>query len=262
MKVNDYHGFKYAPFRRNIKELYESTDYVEINQRLDYFVEDEGIALITGPSGTGKTTIVRSLLKKTDEEILYIQNNELTLFEFYNCLGKMMEIPTNHCHMSQILMDINHRTKTYGMSGKKIVLIVDDVETLDSKIIRTLKYLSESDSERYSGIRIVLLGHSSFREKCKRERYMTLIGNITVNYECIGLSLNETKEYIRHRLREAGGSTEMIEDKYYATIYGYTEGRTQKINRYMSTLLLIMYKMEAKEVNNRILKMAQQEMEI
>lgn len=262
MKVNEYHGFKYSPFRRNIKKLYESADYVEIEQRLDYFIEEEGIALITGPSGTGKTAIVRSILNKMDEEILYIQNNELTLFEFYNCLGKMMEISTNHCHMSQILMDINHRTKTYGISGRKIILIIDDVETLDQKIIRTLKYLSESDSEQYAGIRLVLLGHSSFREKCKRERYSALVGNITVNYECSGLSLNETKEYIRHRLVEAGGSIEMIDDKYYGAIYNYTEGRTQKINRYMSTLLLIMFKMKMREVDNRVLKMTQQEMEI
>ena len=262
MKVNEYHGFKYSPFKRNVKVLYESVDYLEIAQRLDYFIEEEGIALITGPSGTGKTAIVRSILNRIDDEVLYIQNNELTLFEFYNYLGKMMEVSTNHCHMSQILMDINHRTKTYGISGKKIILIIDDAETLDNKIIRTLKYLSESDSERNSGIRVILLGHSSFREKCKRERFSTLIGNITVNYECAGLSLNETKEYICHRLVEAGGSAEMIDDKYYAAIYNYTEGRTQKINRYMSTLLLIMFKMEIRKVDNRVLKMTQQEMEI
>jgi general secretion pathway protein A len=229
---------------------------------MDYFLENEGIALITGATGTEKTVIVKELVRKLDDKIIYIQNNDLTMFEFYNYLGKMMDVHTNHCHMSQILMDLNSSTKRYGLLGRKIILIIDDVDTLDPKIIKILKYLYESNSEEYSGMKIILLGHSSFRDKCKRERYSGLIENITINYECTGLSVNETKEYIQHRISEAGGDSKMIDDRYYGSIYDYTQGSAQNINRYMSTLLLIMYKSNVSQVDNRILKMAQQEMEI
>lgn len=262
MKVNDYFGFEYSPFRRNIKRLYESTDYLEIKQRLDYFVENEGIALITGASGNGKSMITKSILNGLDDKVIYIQNNDLTMFEFYNYLGKMMDVATNHCHMSQILIDINQSTKRYGLLGKKTILIIDDVDMIDKKIIKTLKYLYESDSEEYGGMKIILLGHSSFREKCKRERYSGLMENITVNYDCAGLGVNETKAYIKYRIEAAGGNPNMIEDKYYGSVYEYTNGSAQNINRFMNTLLLIMYKLKTTEVNNRVLKMAQQEMEI
>ncbi len=262
MRVNDYFGFNYSPFKRNIRNIYESKDYLEIKERLDYFLENEGIALITGSSGSGKTVITKSIVNKLEDKVIYIQNNDLTMFEFYNCLGKMMDVSTNHCHMSQILIDINHCIKRNGSMGKKIILIIDDVDMLDKKIVKTLKYLYESDSEESSGMKIILLGHSSFRETCKRERYSGLMENMTINYDCVGLSLNETKGYIQHRIKEAGGNEQMIEDKYFGTIYDYTNGSAQNINRYMSSLLLIMYKSKVQEVNNKILKMAQQEMEI
>lgn len=264
MKLNEFYKFDYSPFKRNIESLYESKDYKEIYQRLMYFFDEEGIALVTGASGIGKTIITRSIVNKTNEKVIYIPNNELTLFEFYNCLGRMMEVPTNHCHMSQILMDINHRIDAYDSIGKKVLLIIDDAETLEYKIIKDLKHLYESNNMKRTGMKIILLGHSSFRSKIKRTNNTTLLNNITTNYECVGLSLNETKEYIQYRLKKAGGDGDatMIDDRYYNTIYSYTEGKPQIINKYMSTVLLVKYIKKADKIDNKILKLAQQEMEI
>lgn len=262
MKLNEFYKFHQSPFKRNIGSLYESKDYKEIYQRLMYFVEEEGIALITGASGIGKTMITRSIVNQTNEKVIYIPNNELTLFEFYNCLGRMMEVPTNHCHMSQILMDISHRIDAYDSIGKKVLLIIDDAETLEYKIIMDLKHLYESNNIKRTGMKIILLGHSSFRGKIKRANNTALLNNITTNYECVGLTMNETKEYIQHRLKRAGGDVAMIDDRYYNTIYSYTDGKPQIINKYMSTVLLVQYIKKATKIDNKILKLAQQEMEI
>lgn len=261
MKVNEFFGFNSSPFTRNIDVIYESKDYLEISKRLEFFIGEDGVALITGLHGFGKTMITDYLLNSTDK-VVYIQNNDLTLFEFFNYLGKQLDVKTNHCHMSQILADIDNRVMTYYNAGKRVILVLDDIDDISYKVVESLKYLYETRRDKRKGMSILLLGHPSFRARCKDPRFSFLINNIITNYDCVGLSLNETKEYINHRLRCAGYTGNLIEDKYFNTIYSYTEGNPQVINKFMSTVLLIAYMNKTKTIDNKLLKTAKDEMEI
>ena len=261
MKVNEFFEFNYLPFSRNLRTIYESKDYLEISKRLDFFIGEDGIALITGLHGLGKTTIIDHLLNTMDK-VVYIQNNDLSLFEFFNYLGKQLDVKTNHCHMSQILADIDNRVTTYYSAGKKVILVIDDADDISYKIIESLKYLYETRNNKQKGMSILLLAHPTFRSRCKDPRFSFLINNIIVNYDCVGLSLNETKEYIKHRLKDAGYDKPLIEDRYFNTIYSYTEGNPQIINKFMSTVLLVAFTSNTKEIDNKILKIAKDEMEI
>lgn len=261
MKVNEFFNLKYSPFSRSNKSIFESKDYLEISKRLNFFLGEDGIALITGLHGLGKTTMVDSLLNTTDK-IVYIRNNDLSLFEFFNYLGKHLDVKTNHCHMSQILADIDNRVTTFYNAGKKVILIIDDIDDISYKIIESLKYLYETRSDKRKGMSIILIGHSSFRTRCKDPRFSFLVNNIIINYDCIGLSLNETKEYIKKRLISAGASQDLIEDKLFSTIYDYTDGNPQIINKYMSTVLLTACINNTLKIDNKILKIAKEEMEI
>lgn len=261
MKVNDFFGFSFSPFSRNIDVIYESKDYLEIEKRLNVFIGEDGVALITGLHGLGKTMIVDYLLDGTDK-VIYIQNNDLSLFEFFNYLGKQLDVKTNHCHMSQILADIDNRVMTYHSAGKKVILVLDDIDDISYKVVESLKYLYETRRDKRKGMSILLLGHPSFRARCKDPRFSFLINNIIINYDCVGLSLNETKEYINHRLKRAGYMDNLIDDKYFGTIYSYTEGNPQIINKFMSTVLLVAFINNTKAIDNKLLKIAKDEMEV
>lgn len=261
MRMNEFFGFNYSPFSRNTGVIYKSKDYLEIEKRLGVFIGEDGVALITGLHGLGKTIMVDHLLDSTDK-IIYIQNNDLTLFEFFNCLGKQLDVKTNHCHMSQILADIDNRVLTYYGAGKRVVLIIDDIDDISYKIIDSLKYLYETRINKRKGMSVLLLGHPSFRARCKDPRFSFLVNNIVINYDCVGLSLNETKEYINHRLSTAGYKNNLIDDKYYGTIFSYTEGNPQIINKFMSTVLLVAFMNNTKVIDNKLLKIAKEEMEI
>lgn len=256
MKVNDYFNFKYSPFSRNINPLYESKDYLEIKKRLEFFLEEDGLALITGAHGLGKSSIVNSLLSKTNK-IIKVTNSNLSLFEFLNCIGRSLEVEVSHCHLSLILADIKQRVFNYSKIGNKVILIIDDVECLDLKVLESLKYLYEIDN-----MYIILLGHTSFRTRCKDTKLISLTNNIITNYDLVGLSINETKEYIKYRLRLALGDENLIEDKYYSNIHEFTKGNPQIINKYMSTVLLIATINNTKTLNNSIFKEAKDEITI
>ena len=261
MKVNDFFNMKYSPFSRNIEILYESKDYLETKRRLEYFLDEEGIALISGPSGIGKSQCVLSCIDSNKYKVIYIPNNDLTLFEFFNYLGNKLDIPTAHCHMSIILADIQKQMSSYYKADKKVIIVIDDVETLQARILEALKYLCYSSFNDYKA-NIVLIGHTSFRARCKRESFKYIESNIITNYDFQGLSINETRDYIKHRLSLAGGDQITIEDKYYNAIYSYTDGIPTSINKYMSNLLLLLYSLKTKEVTHKLLKAVQDEVTI
>lgn len=261
MKINDYFNLKYSPFSNNVSTLYESKDYLETKRRLEYFLDEEGIALITGSSGVGKSQCVLSNIDTNKYKVIYVQNNDLTLFEFFNYLGNELDIQTSHCHMSIILADIQKQISSYYKANKKVVIIIDGVESLQSKIIESLKYLCYSRFDDYK-TNIILIGHTSFRARIKRESFKTIESNIITNYDFLGLSLNETKDYIKHRLDLAGGDINLIDDKYYNAIYSYSDGNPMRINKYMYNLLLLLYSLKTKEVTSKLLKAVQDEVEI
>lgn len=163
--------------------------------------------------------------------------------------------------MSIILSDIQKQLSSYYRINKKVIIIIDDVETLQAKILETLKYLCFSPFGQYKA-NIVLIGHTSFRARCKRETFKFIEANIITNYDLSGLSLNETKDYIKHRLSLAGGDTNLIEDKYYNVIYSYTGGSPTCVNKYMSNLLLLLYSLKTKEITSKLLKAVSDEVEI
>jgi general secretion pathway protein A len=261
MKINDYFNLKYSPFSNNVSTLYESKDYLETKRRLEYFLDEEGIALITGSNGVGKSQCVLSNIDTNKYKVIYIQNNDLTLFEFFNYLGNKLDIQTSHCHMSIILADIQKQISSYYKANKKVVIIIDGVESLQSKIIESLKYLCYSRFNDYK-TNIILIGHTSFRVRIKRESFKTIESNIITNYDFLGLSLNETRDYIKHRLDLAGGDINLIDDKYYNAIYSYSDGNPMRINKYMYNLLLLLYSLKTKEVTSKLLKAVQDEVEI
>lgn len=257
MKMNEYYGFSVSPFSEKNTVLYESKDYMEIKQRMEFYLDEEGIALITGLHGTGKTKIIHSLLPRKDK-VIYVYGSELTVFEFINSIGSQLEIETKHCHISNIMQDIQQRVATHMKNEERVILVIDMVEKIQTKILESLKCLYDSSN----GIYIILIGHSKFRSRCRDPKLKSLMTGILINYDCVGLSMNETKEYIKQRLRKAGGDENLIEDKYYSNIYEYTKGNPQMINRYMATVLLTAYIDQAKIINNRILKKAKEEIEI
>lgn len=261
MKMNEFFNMKYSPFSGGVETLYQSKDYLETKRRIEYFLDEEGIALISGASGLGKSQIVLSSIDINKYKVIYIQNNDLTLFEFFNYLGNKLDVPTAHCHISLILADIQKQLSSYYKANKKVVIIIDDVETLQNRILETLKYLCYSPINEYKA-NIILVGHTSFRNRCKRESFKYIESNILTNYEFVGLSLNETRDYIKHRLNLAGGDVNLIDDKYFNPIHTYTDGNPTSINRYMSNLLLLLYSLNTKEISNKLLRQVQDEVEI
>ena len=253
-KINEYFNFNNTPFINNEDDIYESYDYSQIKARIEFLLDNEEIGLITGFHGAGKTSIINKIFKDKNIKTIYLSVTDMSLFDFYVYIGQALDVNTNHCHKLRIIKDIEYSIRN---SKDNTILILDDVEEIDIKILKLIKSLSE-----VKGLHIILIGHTSFRSALKDTRKSFIESHIITNYECKGLSLNELKEYIKWNLNKVNYNEVLVDDRYYRSIHEITDGSIQVINKFMSNLLLIMTINNTKQVTSKLIEDTKDEMEI
>src|SRR5215467_7414157 len=161
--------------------LYLSERHAEALAHLLYGINEAGgFVQLTGEVGTGKTTIVRSLLAQTPKnaEIALILNPKMTAPEF--------------------LLTIC------------VVLVVDEAQNLSPEVLEQVRLLTNLETNTQKLLQIILIGQPELRELLARNELRQLAQRITGRYHLNPLSRAETSAYVRHRLRVAGATTEIF----------------------------------------------------
>lgn len=266
MKMNEYYGFNRNPFSKYIEEenVYKSNDYIQIYNRIQNVLECEGIGIITGKSGSGKTTIVKSFIHNLGDryKIIYIQGSQMSVFDFYHCVCNELNIKISDCHKIRMIEDIQKEMIELKRNGIRVMVVMDDAQELPSAILQELRIFYDYGLKEEASIALLIVGHTNFRRTLKKEKYETLHNRVIANYDCDGLSFNEVKEYIQKRLKDAGATEEMLDERNYININNYAERSPRKINTLMNTLLLMGYIEETKKFDTQMIKRAKDEIEI
>lgn len=257
IKINEFFNFSYSPFRKDISSLYESKDYSQLKARISFLLDNEGIGLFTGNNGVGKTVMINNLVSKEVYKVISLSGSSLSLFDLVTYIGQILEVDTSHCHKLRIIKDIENAISSYNLKGEKIILVINEAEELEYPILKLIRELIA-----VQGLYVILVAHTSFRSMCKDSKKSFLIPHILTNYNCLGLSNDETKQYIEYRLNLANYKDKLIDDKYYPLINDLTNGNPQTINKFMSNLLLIMAINNVKKASGTLIRKAKDEMDI
>jgi type II secretory pathway predicted ATPase ExeA len=90
--------------------------------------------------------------------------------------------------------------------------------------------LSNINSDKNQVLQLVLVGQPGLRETLRRPELHQFAQRIAVDYNLRPLNLEETWQYIRHRLTVAGGDPSLFDTKACAAVYYYTGGTPRLIN--------------------------------
>ena len=130
---------------------------------------------------------------------------------------------------------------------KEIILVIDNIQNIRVSALEEIQYLIESDYGRNETFTIILLGEENFKETIlKRIKFEGLRQRIVVNYQVDALNLIEVKEYIKKQLKYAGCEREIIEESGYTAIFNISGGIPRKINKIVSTSLMLGYQKKEK----------------
>src|ERR1700733_6632255 len=196
--------------------LFLSERHAEALAHLLYGVtEAGGFIQLTGEVGTGKTTVVRSLLAQTPKhvEIALILNPRMTAPEFLLTICEELGIgvPDSALDSRKDLVDILSRYLLRAhAAGQRVVLVVDEAQNLSPEVLEQVRLLTNLETNTQKLLQIILIGQPELRELLARNELRQLAQRITGRYHLSPPPAEETTAYVRHRLRVAGATSDIF----------------------------------------------------
>lgn len=255
----EYFGLADKPFRKtpDPRYLYLSRGHSEALARLQHGVQEGEMVMITGEVGSGKTTISRALLERLPDDIvpLLIVNPNLSPLQFLRAVASRLKVAAPSRFKGDVLEQINRALQDLASAGKRPVLIIDEAHLIpSSEVFEEIRLLTNFQLDQKNLITIILIGQPSLRQRLRHSTYRPLIQRIGLYYHIEPLSTEETKGYIRHRLKLAGATNDLFSEEALLSIYRLSRGIPRLVNTLCETALLIAFGKREKGVNEGIIK--------
>jgi general secretion pathway protein A len=242
--------------------LYLSERHAEALAHLMYGINEAGgFVQLTGEVGTGKTTIVRSLLAQAPKnaEIALILNPKMTAPEFLLtiCQELGIEVPAASQQSLKDLVDILsvHLLRAHA-DGRRVVLVVDEAQNLSPDVLEQVRLLTNLETNTQKLLQIILIGQPELRELLSRNELRQLAQRITGRYHLSPLSREETSAYVLHRLRVAGATTDILSGRGLAEVFRLSAGVPRVVNVVCDRALLGAYSLDRHRVTGTLVRHA------
>jgi general secretion pathway protein A len=226
--------------------------------------EGTGFINVTGEIGTGKTTLLRALLRELDPNtiVAYIFNPVLSDLELLQSINSEFGLPATSASKKELIDELNRFLLAKKVAGARVVVIVDEAQNLAPMVLEQLRLLSNLETETEKLLQIVLVGQPELRAILGRPDLAQLNQRITVRWHLEPLDRKETGEYVRHRLRIAGGTpaTELFTRSALRLIYRYSGGVPRLINIVAHRALLTGFTKEQKTIGAATVRQAIREL--
>ncbi|HVW71519.1 MAG TPA: AAA family ATPase [Steroidobacteraceae bacterium] len=245
--------------------LYLSERHAEALAHLLYGINEAGgFVQLTGEVGTGKTTVVRSLLAQTPKnvEIALILNPRMTAPEFLLTICEEIGIgvPDASTESLKDLVDVlSHYLLKAHAAGRRVVLVVDEAQNLAPAVLEQVRLLTNLETNTQKLLQIILIGQPELRELLGRNELRQLAQRITGRYHLHPLSRDETAAYVRHRLRVAGATTDIFSATALNEVFRLSVGVPRVINVICDRALLGAYSMDRHRVTATLVRHAASE---
>ncbi len=225
--------------------------------------ESGGFIQLTGEVGTGKTTLVRTLLGQIPSEvdIALILNPQLTAVEFLMAICEELdiELPKQRYSAKALVDALNGHLLSAHARGRRTILLIDEAQNLSEGVLEQLRLLTNLETAKQKLLQIILIAQPELREKLAQENLRQLAQRVTGRYHLEPLSADETFRYIDHRLRVAGALTEIFEPAAKREVHRLSGGVPRIINVICDRALLGAYSKESRTVDKRTVRRAASE---
>jgi general secretion pathway protein A len=244
----DFYGLKEKPFEITVdpRYFYLSDTHREALAHLVYAVQEKkGFAVITGEAGTGKTTLVQTLLSRLDSKArtAFLFNPKLdSNSDFLYSICEDLEVSGEKGSKVDYLIRLNtYLTECYSKK-EDVVVIIDEAHTLGPDLLEEVRLLTNLENPSGKLLQVILLGQPELDNILNQPQFRALKQRINVRYRLQTLNRKETEEYMKRRLRVAGArSNHLFTPGAIRKIYQYSKGIPRVINTVCDNALVSGY---------------------
>lgn len=246
--------------------LYPSKVHQEALSYLRYGIEGHaGFVVITGEIGSGKTTMLQSLLGGLDRNttVARIMNTLLEPRELLEAMMIDFGIDPTGMSKPMLLHKLAGFLVEQRQAGRLTILVIDEAQNLSLPALEEIRMLSNLETEKSKLIQIVMIGQPELRDKLALPQLEQLRQRITVSYHLQPLDLEETANYINHRLRRAAiGPALEFPPEVTALIHRRSRGVPRIINVIADATLLFAYGVDRRDIDVAITNEALAELDV
>ena len=257
-----FFGLTEAPF--NITPdpsfLYLSPSHREALAQLEYGISTRrGFIVLTGEVGTGKTTLIRTLLSELPEDVhtafLFSPiSNPADLFRYvceeFGLIEPMKGTKQAHDYIS-LLNDF--LLQKYRLN-ENAALIIDEAQNLSSEVLESIRLLSNFETTKDKLLQILLVGQPELADRLNTLQLRQLKQRVTFRHHLRLLTLNECQQYIGARLKQAGSSYKFFSAKTIEEVYRYSGGIPRLINVICDNAMISAYALGSKEISASLVR--------
>jgi general secretion pathway protein A len=255
-------GFTRHPFAKNIEpdDLFPSTALREVEARLAHLLELRGIGVVTGESGSGKTTACRKIVSALHtglHRVLYVALTTGNVMDLYKTIAWELGLSTERNRAGLFRQIQAEATRLCSEARQKPILIVDEAHHLRSDVLEDLRLLTNYAMDRLC---LVLVGHPELRRRLGMAVHEALAQRVVVRAHFPGLTRDELGPYLTHRLRLAGTELQLFEPAALEATFQASSGLPRKVNLLAHHALMAAALARAKTVNTEHIQAAMAEL--
>ena len=255
----DFFGFSEKPFTitPNPHFVFLSSIHREAFARLLYGVDSHaGFIALTGEVGTGKTTMLRTLLTQLDPEkytSALIFNPCMSGEQLLASICRELGIATDEHNRCGYLDALNRFLIDQNCRGRTVVLVIDEAQNLEPDVLEQVRMISNLETERDKLIQIILAGQPELNSVLRRHDLRQLNQRITVRCRLTPMKLEETTQYINHRLKISGSRLpDIFSRAAIKRIFRFSYGTPRLINVVCEQALVMAWTRETRSVSPSI----------
>jgi general secretion pathway protein A len=216
------HPFSITP---NARFFYISATHRAIIQKVDYVINyRQGLTLILGDVGTGKTSLARTLYDRYAEKntVKYIKtprwNSE---FAMMKSISGEFGLDHKRGLQQQMTAFQNNLLDLYS-HGTNTILILDEAQFLRGQQYEALREINNYESETAKLLQVVLVGQMELKNKLRLKR--ALMSRVILTSSLSSLTLDEMIDMIKFRIMQAGGESNIFTEEALTKIYEISKG--------------------------------------
>jgi general secretion pathway protein A len=218
--------------------------------------------MLAGDIGTGKTTLIKRLVKLDDVAAIFVTINDpdLDTLDFFNILASEFQMERRFSGKDEFLAAFKHFLLNAFSSYKKVLLIIDEAQRLNHAILLEIVGLSNLKMAGRKLLKVFFVGQLEFNAMLMREENRDVLQNIAAHYYLEPLSELETERYIGHRLEVAGARQPIFTPEAIKEIFALSKGYPRLINIICDTALLCGYGSGLQSIDGGIIQQCRRDL--
>ena len=215
-----------------------------------------GFTVITGEIGAGKTTLVRHLLNNIDGNFTVALLNNIGENTDYLIRWIMMALDQETEDFSEIKLFKRFQQFLIDRysAGSRTLLIIDEAQNLGRRNLEELRMLSNINADKHQLLQLVLTGQPQLRDLLQHPDMAQFAQRVSSDFHIRPLVLDETIDYIGHRLKIVGGDENLFDLSAKRLVFEASNGVPRSINILCDTALVYGFAIEAPSIGAAIVK--------